>query len=286
MCVGAGFKPAPVNLGDPLSSEEGAEAAGGALLGCGQHDHLGADLHTAIEVHHVVVDHPDAARCRAPADAPRRIGAVNAIEGTAEIQGTRPERIAFAARREARQVRRALDHLGRRRPVRPLRLALDRLHAGPGETFTADSDSIPDGLPAGKNEIEIRITGIDDDRARRLVAAEINHPALQVGAGLIPVVGRWPITEQRLTEEVERISGSLRHEGRRGDDCGKSCGSTQTACFVHGESPDPSVGRARARRGSKWGRKNAPKGAVSGYYKIDSIVLSPAGPRIAASTTW
>src|ERR1700730_5385117 len=206
MYVGAGFKPSPANPGEPLSSEEGTKAAGGALLGCRQHDHLGADLHTAIEVDHVVVDHTDAARCRAAADAPRRIGAMNAIEGAAEIQGARTERIAFAARREARQIRRALDHLGRRRPVRPLGLALDRLHTGPGETLAADSDTIPDGLPAGKNEIEIRITGIDDDRTRRLVAAEINHPALQIGAGLIAVVGRWPISEQRLTEEVERIS--------------------------------------------------------------------------------
>src|SRR6202011_1528416 len=101
MYVGAGFKPAPVNPGEPLSSEEGAEAAGGALLGGGQHDHLGADLDTAIEVDHVVVDHTDAARCRAAADAPRRVGAVNAIEGAAEIQGARTEWVAFAARGEA-----------------------------------------------------------------------------------------------------------------------------------------------------------------------------------------
>ena len=39
-----------------------------------------------------------------------------------------------------------------------------------------------------------------------LMPRTINHPALQIGTGLIPVVGRRPITEQRLTEEVERIS--------------------------------------------------------------------------------
>src|SRR3954468_18908069 len=63
-----------------------------ALLGR-QHHHFGADLDTVVEVDHVVVDHADAARCRTAADAPRRVGAMNAIEGAAEIHRPRSEGI-------------------------------------------------------------------------------------------------------------------------------------------------------------------------------------------------
>ena len=46
--------------------------------------------------------------------------------GAADIHGARAERIARAARGHARQIRLARKHLGRRIPVRPFGLALDR----------------------------------------------------------------------------------------------------------------------------------------------------------------
>ena len=54
-----------------------------------------------VEVDHVLVDHPDASGCRAAADG-GCVGAVNAVERTAEIRGAGAERIGRAAGREAR----------------------------------------------------------------------------------------------------------------------------------------------------------------------------------------
>ena len=65
----------------------------------------------------------------ARADRSRLVRAVNAIHRAADIERARPHRIAGTAGHEARQVRLALDHLGRRTPVGPLRLAVDALQA-------------------------------------------------------------------------------------------------------------------------------------------------------------
>ena len=92
--------------------------------GLRQHDHLGADLHAAVQVDHVVIGQADAAARHVLADGGRIVGAVDAIDGAADIHGARAERIAGAAGGHARQIRLARDHLGRRIPVRPLGLAL------------------------------------------------------------------------------------------------------------------------------------------------------------------
>src|SRR4029078_247365 len=70
----------------------------------------------------------------------------------------------------ARQVGAALQHLGWRRPVRPLGLARDRLHAGPGEARAADPDAVAHRLAAGFHQIEELVRRIDHDRAGRLFA--------------------------------------------------------------------------------------------------------------------
>src|SRR5205823_13456878 len=123
------------------------------------------DLDRGIMGEAVVVGQADDSGCGAAADGRRRVGTVAAVERAAEIHGARAERIGLAAGHEARQIRRAGNHLGWRRPIRPLGLALDALHAGPGETLTADADAVADRLTAGKNIAKVGVRRIDDDRA-------------------------------------------------------------------------------------------------------------------------
>src|SRR5215831_1841214 len=152
-----------------------------------QYHDLGADMHAVIEIDHVLVDQADAARGHVLADRLRRVGAVDAVHRAAEIHGTGAEGIAGAAGHETRQVGLAVDHFRRRRPVRPLGLALDQLDAGPGEAFTADADAVAHRLAAGHHEIEERVPGIDDDGAGRLIGAVVDDLAAQFTAQLARV---------------------------------------------------------------------------------------------------
>ena len=86
------------------------------------HDDAGADLDAFEQVGDVLVQHADAARRDELADRRGLVGAVDAVDGRAEIHRAGAERVAGAAGHEARQIGLALDHLGRRMPVRPLGL--------------------------------------------------------------------------------------------------------------------------------------------------------------------
>src|SRR5262249_54929928 len=151
---------------------------------------LGADLDAVVQVDHVVIDHADASGGRAAADGRGRVGAVDAVEAAAEIHGARAERIGDATGHEARQIGRTGGHLRRRRPIGPLRFALDRLHAGPGETLAADADAVTNRLAAAEDVIEVGVLGIDDDRARRLIRGVVHGRPAQVGPDLVTIVGR------------------------------------------------------------------------------------------------
>src|SRR4029450_11291866 len=96
------------------------------------------------------------------------VGAVNAVLAGAEIHRPRAERVAGTAGHEARQIGLACDHLVRRMPVRPFRLAADGLHPGPGKAVAADADAIADGPALAEHVVERGVAGIDDDGARRL----------------------------------------------------------------------------------------------------------------------
>src|SRR6266700_3758787 len=89
------------------------------------HDDLGADGYAIVEIAHVGVDEAEAAGGDLGADRIRPVGAVDAVDGGAEIHRACAERIAGPAGHEARQVRLARDHLRRRRPVRPFLLVAD-----------------------------------------------------------------------------------------------------------------------------------------------------------------
>src|SRR5262249_14751150 len=155
-----------------------------------------------------------AARRYEAADRLGRVGAVNTVDGVAEIHRARAERIARTARHEARQIGLALDHLRRRRPIRPLGLALDRLRAGPSEAFAAHANAVAHGLAAGQHQVKVSVGRIDDDGAGRLAGAVVDDLTLEIAAQLARVVLRIGVSgrghrralraEQRL-EWVERI---------------------------------------------------------------------------------
>src|SRR6202007_2914279 len=101
------------------------------------------------------------------------------INSAANVHGACAEWIAGTARHEARQIWLTLKHFSRWDPVRPFRLAFDRLHAGPGETFAADTDAIADGLAPAEDVIEIRVRRIDHDGAGRFARRIIDKAAMQ-----------------------------------------------------------------------------------------------------------
>ena len=126
-----------------------------------------------------------------------------------------------------RQIGAPLQHFGRRCPVRPLGLACNRLHAGPGEAGTADTDAIARRLATTLDQIEEPVRRIDDDRARRVLAV-VGNGLRQVarvdrgtrGLGLILIALR--LTEDRASRREAlfvRLPGTrinvLRHLIRR-----------------------------------------------------------------------
>ena len=144
-----------------------------------QHHDLGADIDAAEEIGDVLIG---AGEC-----SPTRRTFRSSTDRWCRECDTRWRRDTSRGRRadyrtashEARQIGLARDHLRRRMPVRPLRLARDGLHAGPGEAFTADADPIADRAAATEHVIEHGMAGIDDDRARRLACVEIDGRAAQ-----------------------------------------------------------------------------------------------------------
>ena len=65
-------------------------------------------------------------------------------------------------------------------PIRPLGLAGDLLHAGPGEAVAADADAVADRAAATEHVIEVGVGGIDDDGARGLLGREGHFLAAQM----------------------------------------------------------------------------------------------------------
>src|SRR3984893_18532242 len=88
-------------------------------------DQLGADRKPIVEIDDVAVDQTKASAGDRAADGLRLIGAMDAIDRGAEIERPRPHRIAGSSGHETGQIGLALDHFGRRRPVRPFLLAGD-----------------------------------------------------------------------------------------------------------------------------------------------------------------
>ena len=118
---------------------------------------------------------PDAARRNVIADGRGLVGAVDAVERVAEIQARAPSGLPGPPAIMARQIRLALDHLRRRKPVRPFLHLGDALGARPGEALAADADAVAHRLAAAEHQIEIGVRRIDDDGAGRLLGGEVDQ---------------------------------------------------------------------------------------------------------------
>src|SRR5271157_1417979 len=198
-------------------------------------DDLRSDRHAIIEIGDVLVDEAEAAGRDGVADRLRLVGAVDAVDGLAEIHRPRAERIARPARHEARQVGLALDHLRRRAPVRPFLLAGNLLQARPLEAVAADADAVAQRAVVRLHEVEEALAGVDDDRPRRFVGAE-EHFLLLVGAAELLFLRRGLVA--RLVDDihVDLLGGGeragkeyRRREDRRGRRPEETC-SNRHAC--------------------------------------------------------
>src|SRR5262249_22082756 len=145
-----------------------------ALVLRSDHHHPGADLDPLIEIDHVLVAHADAAGRHRRSDRPGLVRAVDAIERRAEIHGAGAERVLRPAFHVARQIGTALEHFGRRRPIRPFTLAGDVVNARPGEAGPADADAVTDRGAVILDQIKKTLVGIDDDGAGTFPAVVVD----------------------------------------------------------------------------------------------------------------
>src|SRR5262245_40162528 len=107
----------------------------GALLRPQHHDNR-AHLHPTVEIDHVLVGQPDAARRNRMSDPSRLVRAVDAIERVfaigVEVESAGAHGIACTAFDVVRKRAEPALLTPGRRPSRPFFLAANRGHAGPG----------------------------------------------------------------------------------------------------------------------------------------------------------
>src|SRR6185437_13696798 len=159
--------------GSPME-RRGFPESGAALI---LHDDGGADGDPAIEIGHVVIGHPEAARGHRLTDGLGLVRAVNPIERRAQIDGAGAQRVIDAARHVARQVGPPRQHLRRRCPARPFLLGGDAVDAAPAKTVAADADAVAQRLAVGQHQIKPPLGGVHHNGARRVVAVEIDGGA-------------------------------------------------------------------------------------------------------------
>ena len=115
-----------------------------------------------------------------------------------------------------RQVGAALEHLRRRRPIRPFAFHRDGLRAGPGKPFPANADAIADRFASGENIIETALARRNDDRARLIAAVPGDDLARD---GLLPKniekIGQRPAVERVEVGQLQAAERVLESESRR-----------------------------------------------------------------------
>src|SRR5262245_5536503 len=127
------------------------------------HVHRGADLSHRSEMQDVRVKHPGTSRRGCTSNRLRIIGAVDAIEGIAQIERHRPQRILDAARHLLGKAWVAFTHFRGGIPIRPRLLAAYCFSTCPVKTLAADGDPVFVSMITWKNVIEFATTGIDHD---------------------------------------------------------------------------------------------------------------------------
>ena len=232
-----GLAPAAAQGSGTTGRRRGGSGRCSRRRAAGHHHDAGADLDALEQVGDVLVQHADAARGDELADGRGLVGAVDAVHGRAEIHGARTERITGAAGHEARQVGLALDHFGRRMPVRPLGLLGDLLHAGPGKAVAANAHAVADGASATEHVIEVGVGRIDDQGAGGLLGGEGNFLPAQMRRQLYLSDFRLLFRRQRREHQRLAVGADLRLLllGHRTGDGGRSRtdrpGRTQKSSF-------------------------------------------------------
>src|SRR5262249_6554766 len=102
------------------------------------------------------------------------------------------------------QIRPALEHLRRRRPIRPFTLARDLTDAGPGEAGPANPDAIADRSSVVLDQIEQALIGVDDDGATAFPTVIVDDLLLVARIERVLPTGR--ILLNRLHLALERQS--------------------------------------------------------------------------------
>src|SRR5260370_30002462 len=138
------------------------------LTGRQRHDR-GAELHPAVEVDHVLVGEPDAARRDRVADIFRLVGAVDPVQRVlavgVEVQAARAHWVLRTTRHMRRERAKTLLLTGGWGPARPLGHAADLGDAGPALRLLSYRNTEAEGLAARLDQGGKAIVGISDDRA-------------------------------------------------------------------------------------------------------------------------
>src|SRR3569833_3014110 len=173
-----------------------------------QHDDAGADGDAAEQVADVFIGQPDASRRNELADRAGIIGAVNAILAGAQVHRARSKGITGPTGHEAWQIGLACNHLSRRMPVWPLRLARHGLHPRPSEALAADTDAVAKRTAIAEDVVKVGMAGIDDDRASRLAGIE-GHGGAAEAIRQRTVFFRRRIVDRLVIGESTRLNRSI-----------------------------------------------------------------------------
>jgi hypothetical protein len=113
-----------------------------------------ADFDPIIEVDDIVVAQSNAPRSSGGTDGVRLVRAMDAIHGIAQVHCACAERIGRAAAHMMGQIGPPPQHLGGRRPIRPLPLVSNGRGPAPREAIATDADAVSQSLTFAENEIE------------------------------------------------------------------------------------------------------------------------------------
>src|SRR5262245_41372892 len=147
-----------------------------------QHHNKRAHLHPIVKINHILIGQADATRRNRMSDILRLVRPVDAVQrvlaARVEIKRTRTHWVVRTAFDIIwKRAEPALLTLGRR-PSRPLFLASDRGHAGPGLAILAYDCAIADRPAFGQHVVNEASIGIDKDRTWRFVAVVWNNLTL------------------------------------------------------------------------------------------------------------
>src|ERR1700751_269997 len=150
----------------------GRRDARGSPLGS-QHHHKGAHLPPTVEIDHILIGQPDAARRNRMSDPSWLVRAVGAIErvlaADVEVKRTRTHRISCTALDIVRKRAQPAPLTFGWGPSGPFLLAADRGYARPSLSILAHDRAIADGLTFGEHQVNVACIGIDQDRAWRFL---------------------------------------------------------------------------------------------------------------------